>query len=352
MKHSKLQLIIAVGLMLLLAFPSCKTDRKESGANRQKQAITAEVIVITPKSIDFSYSFTGNLLPYESVELRSEAPGRIVNISFEEGQRVSKGSLLVKINDSELQAQLKKTRLQAELSQEDVKRKRELYKIKGISKEDLDIAENKLAGLEADAEYISAQIEKTGIRAPFNGICGLRYVSPGAYVTSNTLISSFIQNDPLRIECSLPESMMNYVKPGQTINFLNGKHEKQFQAQIYVIENQVDPITRMFKIRARCPNPTGELLAGSYVTIMINTSKEEKHIMIPAKAVIPVMDDHQVWVLRNGKAENVKIKTGIRTAEEVEILEGLSSGDSLITTALLQIKPGIPIKSVGKQKKS
>jgi membrane fusion protein (multidrug efflux system) len=306
-------------------------------------------MVVSLQPLDHTYSFTGTLLANEEVELRSETSGRIVQINFTEGRLVSRGQLLVKIVDSDLQANLKKNQLQLDLAVLDESRKSELLKINGISKEEYDNSLIKLKSLQAETDLIKAQIVKTEIHAPFTGIIGLRKVSEGAFVSPSTLIASMQQLDPIKIDFSVPEKYKQYIFVSKEIEFSIEGSNNNYKAKIYAIESKIDPETRTIKARALCSNSKNELYPGAFANIRINLMPDVKSIVIPAKAIIPVLDGQQVYIVKDGVAKPIKVKTGLRTSNDIEITEGLAENDSLILSGLLQIKPGAPI--MGKPKK-
>jgi len=337
-------------LIFTILGSSCskKKDEKRSGGE-QKKVMTVESMVVSLQELDHTYAFTGTLLANEEVELRSETSGRVVQIGFSEGRLVTKGQLLVKIVDNDLQAQLKKNQLQLDLAVLDENRKSELLKINGISKEEYDNSLIKLKSLQAETELIRAQIVKTEIRAPFTGIIGLRKISEGAYVSPSTLIASIQQLDPIKIDFSVPEKYKQYIFVNKSIEFVIEGSDKVYIAKIYAIESKIDAETRTVKVRAQCANPKSELYPGAFANIRINLMPGARSIVIPARAIIPVLDGQQVFVIKNGIATPVDVKTGLRTSSDIEITSGLVESDSLIMSGLLQIKPGSPVIGVVKK---
>jgi membrane fusion protein, multidrug efflux system len=337
-------------IVLLALFLSCSKKKEEiKGGRDQQRAMTVETLIVSEKPLDHTYSYTGTLLANEEVDLRSEISGRVVKINFNEGRSVAKGQLLVKIFDDDLQANLKKNQLQLELAIIDETRKKELLRINGISKEEYDNSLLKLKSLEAETELIKAQIAKTEIRAPFSGIVGLRMVSEGSFVSPTTLIASMQQLDPIKIDFSVPEKYMQYMTVNKEIEFTIEGSDNLYKARIYAIEAKIDQSTRTIKIRASCRNTSGKLYPGSFANIKVNLMPGATGIVVPAKSLIPVLGGQQVFVIRDGKVNAVQVKTGVRTANEIEIIEGLQTNDSLIMSGLLQIKQGMPVKGVVKK---
>lgn len=335
--------ILALVPVLLL---SCDKGVKKSSGPGEGRAVvlTVDGYVLKKTNLDIIYTYTGTLMANEEIDIRPEISAKVTGIYFKEGSNVSKGAILVKMFDKDLQANLKSNQLQIELAKKELDRKKELYQFKGISKEELDISENNFNTLKATQDLIKAQISKTELRAPFNGTAGLRMVSEGAFVSNSTIITSLQQVDPVKIDFSVPEKFIPNLSKDMEIDFTIDGRDEHYTAKIYALESKIDASTRSIRIRALCPNPNKALYPGAFAKINLKLFPNKPCIMIPARATVPLMDSEQVFVLRDGKAKSVDIKTGYRTENEVEILEGLAENDTVVTTGLLQIKDGMPIK--------
>jgi membrane fusion protein (multidrug efflux system) len=286
----------------------------------------------------------GNVIANEEVELRSEVSGRIVAINFDEGSHVNKGMLLLKTDDRDLQAQLKKLLVDEKQARDDLYRKEKLLELKAVSQEEYDRAFNTHGIVQAGIELIRTQIAKTEIYAPFSGQIGLRQVSPGGFVSSSTLVARLQQTDPVKVDFSIPEKYRGKVQKGTSIRFKVEGNDSAFVGHVYAIEPKVDPATRSVSLRATCPNPGGKLIPGSFAKVDILLDRLSDALVIPSEAIIPVMNGEKIFVCRDGKAKSLLIQTGIRTEREVEVTSGLQPGDTLITTGLLQLREDAPIK--------
>ncbi len=332
-------------VFVLTLFSSCKEAvKKGSNPNEARSILTVDGQVLTLKTLDFIYSYPGKLLANEEIDIRPEISAKVTGIYFKEGSIVSKGELLVKMFDADLQAQLKSNQLQVELAQKELDRKNELYQFKGISKEELDISENNFSTLKASQDLIKAQISKTEIHAPFTGVVGLRNVSEGSFVSNSTIITSLQQVDPIKIDFSVPEKFIANVNNGKEIEFTIDGKDELFIGKIYALESKIDALTGSIRVRALCPNPKRILYPGSFAKINLKLFPDKESLMIPAKSTMPILEGEQVFILKNGKAKAIDIKTGYRTEREIEITKGLAANDTLITTGLLQIKDGMPVK--------
>lgn len=345
------QLFSGLLFAVVFLFMSCsggEEKNKETGKS-PGISLTVDGSVVTLSSKDLSYSYTGSLLANEAIDVRPEISAKVTKILFQEGTKVNKGQLLVKMFDADLQAQLKKSKLQIELKTKEFGRKKELLKLNGISKEEFETSENGLNTFIAEQDLLNAQISKTELIAPFSGIVGLRMVSEGSFVTNTTVITSLQQLDPIKVEFSIPEKYKQELKENMEIKFTVEGIERVYNARIYALESKIDSETRSIRIRALAPNSDRSLFPGSFVSIKLNLFPDKESIFITARAIVPVIDGEQVFVMKNGKVAAVKVTTGIRTETEVEILKGLQINDTLIISGLLQVKKGMPVKArIGK----
>ena len=328
---------------ILFSIFGCGNKNENKGAINNPNPVGVNVIVIQPREIENTIFSNGTVLANEEVEIRSEVSGRIRTINFTEGNQVNKGDLLVKIVDDELQAQLKRLILQESLAKEDVKRKTKLLELDAISQEEFDQGQNQLLVIQADLELLKAQIEKTEIRAPFNGLIGLRYASPGGFLSSSTLITRLLDIDPVKIEFSVPEKYLGQINKNTIIEFQIDGHDSTFVGNVYAAEPKINPETRSLTLRAICPNPSGVLLPGVFAKVSILLEKISNTVVVPSEALIPDIRGEKVFVCKGGKAIPVYVGTGIRTEREVQITKGLNINDTLITTGLLQLKEGMKV---------
>ncbi|OFX17770.1 MAG: hypothetical protein A2033_02275 [Bacteroidetes bacterium GWA2_31_9] len=320
-----------------------ETQGKDMMKGKSKTAIVTAIIA-KPEKLENKIFVSGSIVANESVDLVPETAGKITQISFKEGSRVNKGDLLVKINDSELQAQLKKSILKEKLASEREVRQKKLLNINGISQQEYDATLTELSSAQADIELTQAQISKTEIKAPFSGTVGLRSVSEGSYVNQSTKIASIQQTDPLKIDFYIPEKYSSSVKINDSIDFTIEGSDEILTAIVSAIEPKVDDITRTIQVRAITPNHSGKILPGAYARILFSLEKSENSILIPTQAIIPILKGQKVFVCKNGVAEEAIIKTGLRTETKVEILDGIQSGDTVITTGIMQLKAGMALK--------
>ena len=351
-KKLKTGLIIAIGAGLAgwgiysqMPKPNeelAEADQIMTRQSRTKKVLNVNAAIVRPQVLVDEIPIIGSLLPDEEVNLSFETSGKITDINFEEGTHVTKGQLLAKVNDRPLQAQLQRLVAQLKLAEDRVFRQDALLKRDAVSKEAYEQVKTELATLNADIELVRAQIEQTELRAPFDGIIGLRQVSVGTYASPSTIVAKLTKIAPLKLEFSVPESYSKDVKVGTSLNFnLTGSLNK-YEAQVYARESSLDPETRSLTIRALYPNPSG-IMPGRYASITLRKQEFENALAIPSEAIVPEMGKDKVFLYKNGKAEPVDIVTGIRTEALVQAVAGLSEGDTVIISGTQQLRTGMAV---------
>jgi membrane fusion protein (multidrug efflux system) len=311
---------------------------------RQSQPkLNAVGYVIVPTHLSELINQTGTLRPDEEVDLSFETSGKIVAINFTEGTRVKKGDLLSKINDKPLQAQLEKLVVQLKMAEAREFRQRSLLDKDAISQESYDQVQTDVQSLKADINLIKARISETELRAPFDGIIGLRYLSEGSYATSSTKIAKLIKISPIKIEFSISEKYASEIRIGYPITFKIVGNDKIFSASVYAIDPKIDIDMRTITLRALYANKNEELKSGRYAEITLELSNIDNAIAIPTEALIPEMEGQKVFIYKKGKAQTVKVNTGLRTEAKIQVTDGLKFGDTLITSGIMQLRQNLPI---------
>lgn len=318
-------------------------DKVMAGKQINKRVLNVNAKIIKPQLLTDQIQISGSLMPDEEVDLSFETSGKIVEINFEEGSFVKKGQLLAKVNDRPLQAQLQRLVSQLKLAEDRVFRQNALLERDAVSKEAYEQVKTDLATLNADIDLVKANILQTEMRAPFDGVIGLRQVSVGTYASPTTIVAKLTKISPLKVEFSVPERYASDVKAGAGLDFtLEGKLNA-FHATVYARESSIDQQTRTLTIRALYPNTDGAVLPGRYATIKLNKDEIKDAIAVPSEAIVPEMGKDKIFLYRSGKAEPVEITTGIRTESEVQVLQGLAIGDTIITSGTLQLRLGLPV---------
>ncbi len=331
--------LILVPITLLLLHKKPEEKRRARGDGQRK----VEALVIRPSKLVNEISVTGSLLPFDEVELKNEVAGRIVLLNLPEGKSVSKGTVLVKLFDDDLQAGLKKLQAQLALQEQIYKRQSELIKVNGISQNEYEQSLLQVNTLQAEIEAQKAQIRKTVILAPFDGVIGLRNVSMGAVVNTSTTLAT-VRSNRLKLDFFVPEKYGDAIKAGMNVEFSLYSGRDDYRATVLATERGIDDATRNLKVRAII-NQTGEgLIPGAFANVKLRLGENSNALMIPTEALIPKEREKQVILARNGMAHFVTVKTGIRKESLVEITEGVQAGDTLVTSGLLFFKEGAPIQ--------
>ena len=311
---------------------------------RRNKTLDVKAIILKTQKLNDAISVSGSLMPDEEVNLTFETSGKITDIYFKEGARVEKGTLLAKINDAPLQAQLHKLEAQLKLKQDRLYRQRALFKKEAVSQENYQEAEANLSTLKAEIEGVKAHIAQTELRAPFSGIIGLREVSTGAFATTQTNVAHLTKTNPLKIEFSVPERYAGVLKNGAKLNFTTEGDLTSRTARVYATDSRVDPKTRTYTVRALYQNTDGQLVPGRYVNVNLTTREFDQTLAVPSEAIVSEMGIDKVFVYRNGKAQPTEIKKGLRTASQVQVLQGVNLGDTIIVSGTMQLRTGQKVK--------
>ena len=336
----------AFGYLLYSKVFSGNSETKMAGpaGGPMAQKVAVDVFIVSPTAYQNNITSTGSVIPNEEVELRSEISGRVTNINFEEGSQVRKGQLLLTVNDAEMRAQLQKLQSNQNLYKEMEQRQRTLLEKEYISKQEYDQVSNQLATATADIQALKATMAKAYIRAPFDGIIGLRQVSEGSYVTANSPIARIVDVSPVKIDFAIPGRYSQMVKEGEAITFTTEGDPTAYKAKIYAIQPSIDPVTRTLQLRALYPNNHQEVKPGAFVSISMPLKEVEEAILIPTESIIPEATGHKVFVVKNSKAEPRTVKIGQRSETMIQILEGIAPGDTIISSGVLQARPGSDLK--------
>lgn len=339
--------LIAIGLGALIVYrisDNKKADEKNSKGPGGKTALNVSGIVLKPQVFLDNLSLSGSIEANEQVDIRSEISGIVESINFQEGTMVSKGQVLFKVNDIELRAQLANVKTSQGLASENERRAKLLLEKEAISQEEYDIASADFKSSKAQTQLIQAQIAKTAVRAPFSGKIGLRAISNGTYVTPTTPIAKLVNTSQLKITFSIPEKYASQMKVGNTLSFTTAGTAEKFTAKIYAIEPEIEIATRTLKVRAIAQNPDGKLYPGTFANVSLPLDHIKDALLVPTEAIIPIQNGKKIFISENGKAKEVVVQTGSRTEKEILVLTGLKAGDTVLTSGVMTLKNGSPVK--------
>lgn len=349
MKSKSLIIIISIVVVLaLIKILFLKGDNNPSPNGRKKsgEPINVSAVIAKAQKLENKLFASGTVMANEEVALRPEVAGKLIAIYFKEGAQVQKGAILAKINDADLQAQLRKLQLQLKLGKEREVRMKSLLAISGISQEEYDMVVNQSQTITADIDFTYAQIAKTEVRAPFTGKIGLKQISQGGYISTVDVIATIQQLDLLKIDFSIPERYASLVKVGDNISFSVENRKENYEAKVYALEPKIDEQTRNITIRAVYTNTTSAVFPGAFAKIELTSTQNDSSIMIPTEAVIPILKGKQVFVSKGGKATPILVETGLRDDAKIEIKSGLYIGDTVITSGIMSLKPDAAVNII------
>jgi membrane fusion protein (multidrug efflux system) len=336
-----IRIVPVLGLCLTALVSSCGDD---APPETKKQAPVVEGYIVKPKHLSDIVEVSGTLLAQDETVLMPEVSGRITQLNITEGAFVQKGTLLVKLFDADLQAQAVKINAQLFTAKQTAERLKELYGLEGVSQQDYDLATMQVKTLEAEAALIAAQISRTEIRAPFSGVLGLRKVSEGAYVTAGTPIAVLRAEEELKLDFSVPESYASTVRKDMDVTFTISGDTTIYKAIVFATEQQVSQNTLSLQVRASVQSKSTKLVPGGSAHVLLQLGTSDSALVVPSSAIIPDVRYKKVMVARNGKVEYAQVETGIRGASEIQILSGLSPGDTVVTSGIQFLRPGVPAK--------
>jgi membrane fusion protein (multidrug efflux system) len=334
-----------VAFILIIGSFACKGKSKPTDKFNANAPVSVDIAIAASQIIDKVIEVNGSVLASEFVDIRPETNGRIVFLQIPEGKMVAAGTILAKLNDADLQAQMQKIKVQLALATITEQRNYKLLQAKGINQSDYDISLQQVNSLKADMAYTQSLIDKTIIKAPFAGQMGLKQVSLGAYISTANTIATLQKVDQLKVDFTLPELYQDYIKVGKKVTVESiANPGVKMSATIAAIEPQIIATSRNIKVRA---NLQGKLIPGSFTKVFLGENQQKPSILVPSNIIIPDSKVKQLVVIKNGKAKFVNVETGYRTASGVEITSGVQIGDSLIVAGMLFVRDGSDLK-IGK----
>jgi membrane fusion protein, multidrug efflux system len=352
-KKTKLLMITAGALVIVLLLAiapnvlsnknGLKKDKSPTVAAAINRVLT-DVFVVKASTLNDEVQATGTVAANKEVNLVSEVARKITGIFAKEGSYVNQNTLLFKLDDADLLAKKKKLALQEKLALLEEKRFRELLNTEAVNQQEYDQVSTNLNVLQAEIEMVEVDISKTQIRAPFAGKIGLNKVDVGAYVTPSSVLTSIQDVSLVEINFTVPEKYAAEIKAGQPIQFTTETSNLPFNGKIIATEQHTDLNTRSLAVKAITTNTDRKLIPGSSAKIIFTLHTNADGISIPTEALIPTPKGYALFAVKNGKADWREVKTGARKKATIQIHEGLSIGDTVITTNMLRLGPGVPVQ--------
>jgi len=334
------QSIIVIGLTL--AITSCgndEADKPGGGVN----ILQVEAYKVVAQPFNNELITTANLIAEEQVELMAPMAGQVLAIYFKEGEKVTKGQTLVRLDDRSWKAQLVGVKAELDAAEKDYDRKKELLTVEGSSQEEVDNSFSKVEILKSQQQQLQVNIDLANVSAPFSGELGMRDFSEGAFLKQGDLITTLSANKQLKVDFTIAQMHTKSIEINKPVLVLIGNDT--LEANVYAINPIINSQTRTLNVRALLAQKTDKKIKpGTFAEVLIATDVLEDAILIPTQAVIPSINEQTVYVCKNGKAVRKVIQMGNRNADNVHVLEGLSVGDTIITTGLLHIKEGMDLQ--------
>jgi membrane fusion protein (multidrug efflux system) len=299
-----------------------------------------EVVVASPDTVVDAILATGTVEAVQSIELRPEVQGRLVEIVAREGTEVIAGAPLFKIDDAELKAQVAQLTAERDRAASALERTKELIEQNAASQADLEDAEANARSREAQLELLQVRLERTVVGAPFSGVVGARLVSLGDYVTPSTILTTLQTVDPQRAGFQVPERYAERLAVGQTVTFSVASVDRDFTGRVDFVDPVVQVPARTILIKARVPNGSRILKPGMFVEARLATEVRPEAIVVPEDAILPLEGADYVWVVSEGTASRRQVTLGVRRPGFVEVREGLATGEQIVVGGLQMIYEG------------
>jgi membrane fusion protein, multidrug efflux system len=329
-----------------LFFFSCSSGDKKAEAPKPATPpiAKAEGYVVSPQLLSQDIEVPGSLAAYEEVELHPEVSGRVTAVYFKEGSNVGQGSLLLKIYDGDLQAQLQKLQIQIKTAEKTAERYGALLKINGVSQQEYDLNVLAVNNIRADMNIVKTNMARTTLRAPFSGKIGITTITKGAYITPQTPIATLRKVSQLKLNFAVPELYSAKIKNGNLVRFTVEGSNTVYPAIVSATENIIAEDNRSLNVIATVVKPDAQLLAGAFAKVKIVLGGNTASLMVPTQAIIPQARNKKIIIIRDGIAVMETVTTGTRDSSMVEITSGLKAGDTILTTGLLSTKPGSKVQ--------
>ena len=319
-------------------------SKKKDGVQQKPRGLPVKAIQVSSSSLTDEVTAVGSLISDESVVIRPEIDGRITKIHFVEGQNIKKKSILISLDNSEYLARLDAVKAELRTESKRLERSLDLLKDGFISKEALDIQRGKIDILKARVMEAESRLSKTKITAPFSGIIGLRKISKGAYVRAGHDIAILENLYQMKVDFKIPEIYSLSLKKNQDVFIeVDALPGEKINGKIYAFEPALDEVTRSILIRAKVPNDGYKLKSGMFARVTLILNKRENVITIPEEALWPQGVDNFVYKVIDNKVILTKVSLGKRVPNKIEITQGLSLGDTVVTEGQIKLRNGAPV---------
>lgn len=337
-------------LALAVAAAACSSAESDTaggggpGGGGGPPPMPVEVAVARHDTVVDVIVANGEIEAVQSIELRPEVDGRLVNILVREGAEVHSGDPMFKVDDAELTAQVARLEAERDLARQALRRTRELLAQNASSEADLEAAEANARSSEAQLELAQLRLERTVVRAPFSGLVGERFVSLGDYVTTSTRLATLQTVDPQRAVFQVPERYARRLAVGQEVTFaVAALPGVELGGRVDFVDPVVQLPARTITVKAEVPNRRRELKSGMFIEVRLATDTRPDAVVVPEDAILPLQSATFVWVVEEGTTSRRQVNLGVRMPGFVEITEGVEVGEQVVVGGLERLSEGAPV---------
>jgi len=322
---------------------SCGDNNGKATPKGAKGRLSVEGYKVIPQPFNSDVTATAELMAGEQVELMAPLSGQVLDIYFKEGSKIREGSPIMHIDDRHWKAQMVGVKAALITAQKDYERKQALLEVEGSSQEDIDKAYSTVETLKSQLQQLQVNINLANVTAPFSGQLGMRNFSKGAFLRQGDIITTITSLQQLKVNFRLAQEYKNSVGPGKKVSVI--VDGDTMQASVYAINPIIDQQSRTIHVRALLQqDPDNMIMPGTFAEVLVTTDFVNEALLIPTRAVVPEINDQTVYIYKNGKAVRRAIEMGNRTADMVQVLQGVVAGDTVITTGLLEVKEGMDVQ--------
>lgn len=307
--------------------------------------VTVQTDTVKEAPMPIEVRAIGTLVAARSIEMTPEMPGHVVKILFQDGATVNEGTPLIQLNDAEYKTKYQAAKARLVFSEGKYKRMALLAKKSFVSQQITDEVEADLKQNRALADESEVMLKRMQLVAPFSGVVGKSKVNPGDYVTTGQAVVTLTDTKHLRIEFNVPERYLSFLHLGQNVSMTTAAYPGRiFTAKLAFIAPTINADNRSIALYADIINEDGALKPGMFVDVTQSLGSEQHALMVPARALVPMMDGQQIYKVVSGKASAVTVMIGKRVGDSVQITQGIAMGDQVITDGQLKVKNGMPVK--------
>ena len=353
---------VLVGLMIFAAgaagawffqnfISTSETPAASASANRGGGAGGRAVDVVVSKVqvgvVNDQFQALGTANANEAVTIVTKVSGIVRGVNFEEGETAKRGAVLVELDDREARATLAVSTAQLRNATMLYERAQQLAKSNNIPLAKVDELFSSLQAAESQVEAAKARLADLQIYAPFDGRLGLRRISPGTLVTQSTVITTLDDTSIIKLDFSVPETLLANVKVGSTVDARNDVNpERHYQGTVRTINSRIDPVTRAVEIRAHVANDDNSIKPGMLMTVGLNLAQRQNALLIPEAALVPEGSEQFVYKIEDGRAVRVPVKIGVRRRGTVEIIDGLVADEQIVVGGVQKVRNGTRVRVV------